>query len=392
MVRPVRPVSILGVGMTRFGILEDSLVDLAVTTAFEAMGAPPISPKDIDHLFVGCQNPDEFTQRGHISTLLSDRLGLVPAGATRVESGPSSGASAFEAGYNMVAAGTAEVTLVVGVEKMSEVERGQASRILAKMMSLEEETRYGATPTALAALIARRYMYDYGLTRDELSMIPVKAHRNGANNPLAHFQKEITLEKVRSSQIVADPLTLYDCCPTSDGAAAVIIASGQFVKKMGFQNEAIPIMGIGHATDYLAVQHRQSLTSMTATVRAAGQAYRMAEIEPKDIDVCEVHDAFSILELVNMEDLGLAPRGAAMDLVRDGDTEVTGKIPVNPSGGIKARGHPTGATGVAQIRDVVLQLRNKAPSGIQTESPQIGLTHNIGGFGNNNIVTILGRP
>jgi acetyl-CoA C-acetyltransferase len=386
----MEPVYVAGVGMTQFGVLEESLADLAVAAVSEATGEASVGEGQIDNLFVGCQNPDEFTQRGHLSTLLADRLGLVPAGATRLETGPSSGASAFEAAFNAVGSGYAEVALVIGVEKMSEVDRGQASRILAKMMSYENETRYGATPTALAAMIAHRYMHDFGLTRDELSLIPVKAHKNGSKNPLAHFRKEITVEQVRESRIVADPLTLYDCCPTSDGAAAVVVASDEYVKSTGIGDDAIRILGVGHATDYLAVQHRLSLTSMSATVEAARKAYAMAAIGPSDVDVCEVHDAFSILELVNMEDLGFAPPGTSIDLVKSGSTEVSGEMPVNPSGGIKARGHPTGATGVAQIRDVVLQLRGVAPSGLQTSSPEVGLTHNIGGFGNNMVVTILG--
>jgi len=274
---------------------------------------------------------------------------------------------------------------------MSEVDRGVASGILAKMMSYENETRCGATPTALAAMIARRYMHDYGLTRDELSLIPVKAHRNGAKNPLAHFQKEITVEQVSTARVVADPLTLYDCCPTSDGAAAVVVASGRVMKEHGLADRAIRVLGIGHGTDYLAVQHRLTLTSMNASVVAAERAFKMAGSSPKEIDVCELHDAFSILELVNMEDIGLVERGSAIHAVKEGLTEVTGKMPVNTTGGIKARGHPTGATGVAQIRDIVIQLREEAPKGLQVDNPEIGLTHNIGGFGNNIVVTILQR-
>ena len=385
----MEPVNIIGVGMTKFGVLDDSILDLAKSAAFEAMDDSSTVEAKFDHLFVGTQNPDEFVGRGHLSTVLTDALGLVPAGATRVETGPSSGSSAFEAAFAIVASGMADLVLVVGIEKMSEVDRGTASKILAKMMSLENETRYGATPTALAAMIAHRYMHDYGLTRDELSLVPVKAHRNGAKNPLAHFQKEITVEQVSNARIVADPLTLYDCCPTSDGAAAVVIASDKTVKEYGLSERAIQVLGIGHSTDYLAVQHRLSLTSMNASVIAADRAFTMAGITPSGVDVCELHDAFSILELVNMEDLGLVERGHAIQAVKDGLTEVSGKIPVNTTGGIKARGHPTGATGVAQIRDITLQLRGEAPKGLQVSDPKIGLTHNIGGFGNNIVVTVL---
>jgi acetyl-CoA C-acetyltransferase len=385
----LEPVNVVGIGMTKFGVLEDSLLDLAQKAAFEAMDDSSLVETKFNHLLVGVQNPDEFVGQGHLSTVLADRLGVVPVGATRVETGPSSGSSAFEAAFAQVAAGIADLVLVIGVEKMSEVDRGTASKILAKMMSYENETRYGATPTALAAMIARRYMHDYGLTRDELSLVPVKAHRNGAKNPLAHFQKEITIEQVNSARIVADPLTVYDCCATSDGAAAVIVASDRIVKEHGLADRAIRVLGIGHGTDYLAVQHRLALTSMNATVVAADKAFKMAHVTPQEIDVCELHDAFSILELVNMEDVGLVERGKAVLAIKDELTEVSGNMPINTTGGIKARGHPTGATGVAQIRDIAMQLRGEAPKGLQVKDPNIGLTHNIGGFGNNMVVAIF---
>ncbi len=388
----MEPVNVIGVGMTSFGILDDSLVQLAEEASFKAMSDSLTLEQHFDHIVVGSQNPDEFVNKGHISTLLADRLGLVPAGATRVETGPSSGSSAFEAAFTMIASGHSDLVLVIGAEKMSEVDRGTASKILAKMMSYENETRYGATPTALAAMVARRYMHDYGLTRDELSLIPVKAHRNGAKNPLAHFQKEITVDTVNTARVVADPLTLFDCCPTSDGAASVVLASDALVHDLRLTDQAVRVLGVGHGTDYHAVQHRLSLTSFGATKAAAQRAYSMAKLEPTDIDVCELHDAFSILELVNMEDIGLAKLGQAIDLVKQGATEVDGQIPVNTTGGLKARGHPTGGTGVAQIHDIYCQLMQKAPKGLQVSSPVIGLTQNIGGFGNNMVVGIFSAP
>ncbi|MHA1634534.1 MAG: thiolase domain-containing protein [Candidatus Thorarchaeota archaeon] len=382
-------VNIVGVGMTKFGVLEDSIVKIAQNAALEALKDSSTIDSPIDHLFVGTQNPEEFTGQGHLSTLLADYLGVVPAGATRIETGPSSGSSAFESAVAHIGAGMADLVLVVGVEKMSQVARNTASKILARMLSYENEILYGATPTALAALITRRYMHDFGLTRDELSLIPVKAHRNGAKNPLAHFQKEVTVENVSNSPIIADPLRLYDCCATSDGAAGVVVASDKAVREYGLSDSAIKVLGVGHGTDYLAVQHRTSLTSMNATIDAAKKAFGMAGIKPSDVDVCELHDAFSILELLNMEDIGLVKKGQAINAVKDGITEVTGAMPVNPSGGLKARGHPTGGTGVVQIRDIVLQLRGQAPKGLQVADPKIGLTHNIGGFGNNMCVGIF---
>jgi acetyl-CoA C-acetyltransferase len=385
----VEPVNIIGVGMTQFGVLEESITELVQTAAFQAMKDSSTLESPFDHLFVGSQNPEEFVGQGHLSTLLADSLGIVPAGATRVETGPSSGSSAFEVAFSMVAAGMADLVLVVGVEKMSQVDRPTASKILAKMLSYENEIRHGATPTALAALIARRYMHEFGLTRDELSLIPVKAHRNGTKNPLAHFQNEISLEQVSNSRIVADPLRLFDCCATSDGAAALVLASDKAMRDLKISDNAVQVLGIGHGTDHLAVQHRSSLTSLNATKVAAQKAFKMAGIKPDKVDVCEIHDAFSILELVNMEDLGLVEKGQAITAVKNGKTEVSGEMPVNPSGGLKARGHPSGGTGVAQIRDIIQQLRGRAPKGLQVDSPQIGLTHNIGGFGNNMVVSLF---
>lgn len=388
----MEPVNVIGAGMTPFGILDDSLVQLAEQASFKAMSDSQTLDLQFDHLVVGSQNPDEFVNKGHLSTLLADRLGLVPAGATRVETGPSSGSSAFESAFTMIASGHSDLVLVIGVEKMSEVNRETASKILAKMMSYENETRYGATPTALAAMVTRRYMHKYGLTRDELSLVPVKAHRNGAKNPLAHFQKEVSVEKVSSARVVADPLTLFDCCPTSDGAASIVLASDRIVRDLGVSDQSVRVLGVGHGTDYHAVQHRLSMTSFGATIAAAERALSMAKVEPKDIDVSELHDAFSILELVNMEDIGLADRGHAIDMVKEGATDVSGQIPVNATGGLKARGHPTGGTGVAQIHDIYCQLLQKAPKGLQVSSPVIGLTQNIGGFGNNMVVSILKSP
>jgi acetyl-CoA C-acetyltransferase len=385
----MEPVYVIGVGMTPFGRLEDSGLDLAVNAAIEAMKDSETLESKFNHLVIGTQNPDEFTGFGHLSTLLADKLGIIPVAATRVETGPSSGSSAFELAFFKIAAGLADLVLVIGVEKMSAVDIGTASRILAKMMSYENEMLYGATPAALAAMITRRYMHDYNLTRDDLSLIPVKAHKNGVKNPLAHFQKEITIEKVNTARIVADPLTLYDCCPMSDGAATAVLASKKAVQDLGKNDQAVKVLGIGHATDYLAVQHRLSLTSFNATVKASEIAFMMANVSPQEIDVFELHDAFSILELINMEDIGIVKRGTAISATKQGQTNVTGKIPVNPTGGLKSRGHPTGATGLAQIHDSVLQLRSQAPSGLQVDSPEIALTHNIGGFGNNMVITIL---
>ena len=386
-----RSVYIAGIGMTKFGVLKESLTELASSSALEAIDDAGISDYKIDRLVIGSQNPDEFVGIGHLSTLITDHLGLIPSGATRVETGPSSGSSAFEVGYSFIASGLAESVLVVCAEKMSEVERAEASRILAKVLSNENEVRYGATPTALAAMLAHRYMHDYGLSRDDLSLVPIKAHKHGAYNPLAHFQKEITLDDVRSSRVVAQPLTIFDCCPTSDGAAAALLLSEDALTKIAGNEKAVKVLGVGHATDYHSMQHRKSLTSMNGTKVASELAFRMAKCSVNDVDVFELHDAFSILELIHMEDLGISKIGKAIDLVKSEETFAGGKYPINTTGGLKARGHPTGATGMAQIHDIVQQLRGTAPVKLQVDNPRIGLTHNIGGFGDNFVVSVLER-
>jgi acetyl-CoA C-acetyltransferase len=385
-----RSVYIAGIGMTKFGVLKESLIKLATESALETINDAGVSDYRIDRLVVGTQNPDEFTGIGHLSTLITDQLGLIPSGATRVETGPSSGSSAFEVGYSLIASGLAESVLVIGVEKMSHVNRSETSKILAKVLSYENEVRYGATPTALGALVACRYMYEYGLSRHDLSLVPVKAHKNGSKNQRAHFQNEITVADVVSSRIVATPLTLFDCCPTSDGAAAALLLSEKLISSVD-QDRRVKILGLGHATDYHAIQHRQSLTSFYGTKYSSQLAFEMSKCTLNDIDVFELHDAFSILELINMEDIGLAKVGHAIDLVKTNQTLPDGKYPINTTGGLKARGHPTGASGLAQIHDIVQQLRGIAPPQLQVDNAKIGLTHNIGGFGNNMVVTILGR-
>ncbi len=259
-------VYVTGVGMTKFGTLDESITELAKSAGLEAIRDSNALDAKFDYVIVGSQNPDEFTGVGHLSTLMADSLGLVPAGAARVETGPSAGSSAFEEAVALVKSGLAELVLVIGVEKMSGIDRGAASKILAKMISIESEARLGGTPAALAAIVARRYMHDYGLCRDDLSLIPVKAHKNGAKNPLAHFREEITLEKVKTAKLVADPLTLYDCSPTSDGAASVVVASAKAAKTLARVDDSVKVLAVGHATDYHAVQHRLSLTSLGATV------------------------------------------------------------------------------------------------------------------------------
>lgn len=373
-------VYINGVGMTKFGNRKESLQQLM----YEAVSMAIVDSRieNFDALYVGTMAPEAFLGISNISTAIADYCGLNKIPAIRIGDNPSAGGSAFLQSYFAVCSNIYENVLVVGGEKMTNISTKKASKILSGMLS-ENERNYGATATALAALVTRRYMHEYGLDRETLAMVAIKAHTNACHNPYAHFQKKITLEKILNSKIIASPLTIYDCSPISDGSSAIILSN---IKN----KNSIKVKGIGHATDYLAVHDRERITEFIATKIASRKAYEMAKITNpiKQTDVSELHDAFTIFEIINSEDLGFFKKGEGGIALKNGETEINGKIPINPSGGLKARGHAVGATGIAQICEIVWQLRGEAGKR-QVNKPKIGLTHNIGGFGNNIIVTIL---
>ncbi len=367
-------VYISDVGMTKFGKREESLQTL-LYEAYKHCGT--FQDPGFDAVFVGSMNPDEFIGDSNFATLIIDHLGLYQTPSVRIENAPASGSAAFEQAFFSVASGHYVKVLVLAGEKMSSLHTTKATKILSKLIDKYERST-GATMPALAALVTRRYMHDYALSRDELALAAVKNHHNGTLNPYAQFQKEITIEEVLKSKMIADPLRLYDCASIADGACAVILTS---------KKTDVKVSGIGHGTDFLSLQYRDSLTSFNATKIAAKRAYERAHKQPKDIDVAEIHDAFTILEMINPEDLGFFKPGESTTALVEGKTGLSGELPINPSGGLKARGHPVGATGLAQICEIVWQLRGEAEK--RQVSANIGLCHNIGGFGNNNIVTIL---
>jgi len=369
-------VYISDVGMNKFGKSKESLQTLMYEAYSNTMTSE--EPK-FDAVFVGSMNPDEFVGDSNFATLIVDHFGLYQTPSIRIDNAPASGSAAFEQAYFSIASGHYDRVLVLAGEKMSGLATSIVTRILSKLIDSYERST-GATMPALAALVTRRYMHDYGLSREDLALAAVKNHHNGSLNPYAQFQKEITVEAVLKSKMIADPLRLYDCASIADGACAAILTS---------KKTDVRVAGIGHATDYLSLQYRDSLTSFNATKLAAKRAYERANKTPKDIDVAEVHDAFTILEFVNPEDLGFFKPGDSIAALVEGKTSLNGNLPINPSGGLKARGHPVGATGLAQICEIVWQLRGEA--GKRQVSADVGLCHNIGGFVNNNIVTILER-
>lgn len=361
--------------MTRFGKREETLQDLMAEAALAALRAASVEAPEA--IVVAAMNPEEFVGEGNFATHFATHLGFAYVPALRVETATSSGAAALFTGFAAIAAGLRRSVLVVGGEKMTHLSTPRVSELISRSIDPHERS-YGATMPALAGLVTRTLMAGHGVSLREISQVSVKNHAHGALNPFAHFQSRVTLEEVLESRLVADPLRLFHCCPISDGAAAVVLT----VERTG-----IRIAGIGQGADYLAVRYRANLTSFRATQAAAEAAYRMAGFGPERVDVAEVHDAFAPFELIALEDLGLVPSGKAAPVTMSGETALDGRLPVNPSGGLKARGHALAATGLAQVAELVWQLTGSA-TGRQVEA-RVGLAHSIGGLATNNWVTLL---
>ncbi|MBI4241892.1 MAG: hypothetical protein HY613_09260 [Candidatus Rokubacteria bacterium] len=368
---------IAGAGMTRFGKREETLQDLMAEAALAALRAASVEAPEA--IVVAAMNPEEFVGEGNFATHFATHLGFAYVPALRVETATSSGAAALFTGFAAIAAGLRRSVLVVGGEKMTHLSTPRVSELISRSIDPHERS-YGATMPALAGLVTRTLMAGHGVSLREISQVSVKNHAHGALNPFAHFQSRVTLEEVLESRVVADPLRLFHCCPISDGAAAVVLTA---------EGTGIRIAGIGQGADYLAVRYRDNLTSFRATQAAAEAAYRMAGFGPERVDVAEVHDAFAPFELIALEDLGLVPSGKAAPVTMSGETALDGRLPVNPSGGLKARGHALAATGLAQVAELVWQLTGSA-TGRQVEA-RVGLAHSIGGLATNNWVTLLER-
>ena len=374
---------ISGVGMTKFGRLKDSLEKLMSQAASLALKDAQL--ERVDAIYIGVMNVEEFVGDSNFAAILADTLGLTGIPSTRVETASSTGAGAFETAFYAVASGHMKNVLVLAGEKMTHLPTAKTTRILSEVID-RSERRYGATMPALAAMIAQKYAQEYNLsiTRlgDILAQVAIKNHSNGSLNPYAQFRKTITKEDYLKSQMVSYPLRLYDCAPITDGASAIVLTS---------KPTPVKVSGIGHATDTSAVSHRASLTSFNSTKEAALKAYSMAQVNPSDIQFAEVHDAFTLFEIIGTEDLGFFPPGQGWKALEEGKTQLRGRLPINPSGGLKSRGHPVGASGLAQLVEIVFQLRGDAGGGRQLERAEIGLAQSIGGLGNNNLVTILER-
>jgi acetyl-CoA C-acetyltransferase len=381
----MREVYVAGIGITSFTRLEYPLVEIAAYPGLMALRDSGL--KKIDHLYVANMGAGRINGQTGLASAVVDHLSLTPAGAETIENGPASGASAIKQGYMAIASGMHEVVMVIGAERMREVNALEATDYVATLTHPLAEYIYGVTLPALAGMFARLYMQKYGVTSRHLAMVAVKNHKNAMDNFFAHLHEPITLEGILDSPeastnnpFVADPLRFYDVCPVSDGGACVILATAEVMKKL--DKPMIRLAGIGQATDTHAVHERREPTDLLAVREAARQSFKMAGIKPGDVDVAELHDAFTILEIAESEEVGFFSRGEGHIALEKGETQIGGRIPINPSGGLKAKGHPVGATGVGQAHEIVLQLRGEAGKR-QVKNAKIGFTCNFGGFGNN---------
>jgi acetyl-CoA C-acetyltransferase len=381
----MRDVAIIGVGMTKWGELwGKSLRTIFTETALLALEDAGVDK--FDALLVGCMSSGLFVGQEHLASLLADELGRVPVPAARVESACASGGLALRQGFIEVASGASDVVLVGGVEKMTDVTGCEATFALGTAADQEYEGYHGLTFPGLYAMMAVDHMHRHGTTREQLALVAVKNHDNGSRNPLAQFPFKITVEGVLNSVLVADPLRILDCSPITDGAAAVVLAPAEMARKM--KKPAVRITGSGQATDTIALSSRRDLSWLESTSVAAGKALAMAKRKIEDIHLFEVHDCFTIAEIMVMEALGLVKKGQGGKAVEDGLTARGGRFPVNPSGGLKAKGHPVGATGVAQAVEVVKQLRGEAGDR-QVKGAKRGLTQNMGGTGGSSVVHVF---
>jgi acetyl-CoA C-acetyltransferase len=381
----MRDVAIIGVGMTKWGELWDkSLRTIFTEAALLALADAGVDK--IDSMVVGCMSSGLFVGQEHLASLLADSLGRNPVPAARVESACSSGGLALRQGFLEVASGMSDIVLVGGVEKMTDVTGCEATFALGTAADQEYEGYHGLTFPGLYAMMAVDHMHRYGTTREQLAMVAVKNHDNGSRNPLAQFPFKITVEGVLNSVLVADPLRILDCSPITDGAAAVVLAPADLARKM--TKPSVRIAGSGQATDTIALSSRRDLSWLESTHLAAAKALAMAGRKVQDIHLFEVHDCFTIAEIMVTEALGLVAKGQGGKAVEEGLTARGGRFPVNPSGGLKAKGHPVGATGVAQAVEIVKQLRGEAGDR-QIKGARLGLAQNMGGTGGSSVVHVF---
>jgi acetyl-CoA C-acetyltransferase len=383
----MRPVAVIGIGKTTFGAFPDrDLRSLAIEAVEHALTDAGVSAGAVQAFYLGNFAGPSFVGQNHLAPYIGSAAGFEGIPSTRLEDACASGGSAFFHAWMSVASGVYDLVVAAGVEKMTSQSTPRVTEILAGAGDMAGEGRAGATFPALFAMIARRHMHQYGTTREQLAAVSVKNHANGAKNPQAHMRKVITLEQALAGKPIAEPLTVYDCSLISDGAAATVIVPLEQAPR--YTSRAVKVRGIAQTSDRVALDSKDDITEFPAVKSAGQKAYAMAGIGPENIEVAELHDCFTIAEIVASEDLGFVEKGQGGPFAAAGCTAINGRIPINTSGGLKSKGHPVGATGVGQLCDVVMQLRGEAGER-QVARHRIGLTQNLGGSGATCVVTIL---
>ena len=394
MVAGVRKVAVIGVGNSRFGIRGDvNVSELAYEAAKPSLEDAGITGKDVDFVALGSAGAGAWYEELLPAVITGEYCGLTGAGLVRCEAACASGSAAFFSAYSAVASGHCDVAMAMGVEKMREIDTQTAMEWIGRAgYYLWEFHNFGLTFPAYYALYANAYMARYGATEEDLALVAVKNHKYAAMNPLAQLRNKITVDDVLNSMVIASPLKLYDCSPMTDGAAAVVVASEEKVKELKIDTP-VWVAGIGYSSGTANLSKRADFTGLDASVTASQRAYKAAGMTPDMVDFAEVHDCFTIAELLAYEDLGFCGRGEAVKFLKDGQTEIGGRVPVNVDGGLKAKGHPIGATGCSMVYELTRQLRGEAVERSRQVPLKnyVGLAHNVGGTGHYCYVTVLRR-
>ncbi|MFT4883530.1 MAG: acetyl-CoA C-acetyltransferase [Natronomonas sp.] len=370
-------VAVIGGSMTEFGQRDSWIRELLADAGEACLDDAGVTPEEVDHLYVSNMASGEFEGQTGVPNALAHDLAAMPAYTQRVDQTSSSGGAGIYAAWQSIASGASDMTLLVGGEKMTHKTTGESTDVIASLTH-PVEYKHGVTLPSFAGLAARKYLDEYDAPRESLAKVAVKNHANGALNPHAQFRKEIDVETAMESPLVADPLRLYDFCPITDGSAALLFCSADRASE--YADDYAVVSGVAGATDTHVVHERTDPLTMGGVVESGRQAYEMADLGPEDVDVAELHDMFTILEFLQMEGLGFADEGKAWKAVENGETDRDGELPINTSGGLKSKGHPLGATGVAQGYEIYKQVIGEA--GDRQVDADVGLACNVGGFGN----------
>jgi acetyl-CoA C-acetyltransferase len=390
----MRKVAVIGAGNSKFGVRNDvTISELAFEAVKPSLEDSGVGARDIQFLALGSVGAGAWYEELLPAVVISEYCGMTKAGLVRCEAACASGSAAFFTAYSAIASGQADIAMALGAEKMREIDGAAAMEWIGRAgYYFWEFHNFGVTFPAYYALYANAYMAKYEITEEDLALVAVKNHKYGSMNPLAHLQNKVTVDQVMSSMVIASPLKLFDCCPVTDGAAALVLASEEKVKELGVDTP-IWVAGIGYSSGTANLSKRPGFLGLEASVLASERAYKTAGVSPDQIDFAEVHDCFTIAEIMAYEDLGFCARGEGVKLLREGQTEIGGKIPVNMDGGLKAKGHPIGTTGCSMIYELTKQLREEAVEKARQVPLKnyIGLAHNVGGTGHYCYVTILRR-